>query len=342
MTLRQENADSSRPARIVSAAADGPPSAELAGEVRAVIDRGGLVALPTETVYGLAADATNAKAVARIYAAKRRPRFNPLISHLENLEAAARHGLFDPIAQKLAEAFWPGPLTLVVPKRADSPIADIVTAGLDTVALRVPGLALTRGLIAACGRPLAAPSANLSGRLSATTAAAVAAQLGSAVSLIVDAGPCPVGVESTIVAATGGSLRLLRPGGIARSAIEAVAGAALSDVATDDTRPEAPGMLRSHYAPRARLRLDIDEVRPGEALLGFGLPLAKGADRASAILNLSESGDLIEAAANLFSHLNRLDETGAAAIAVMALPGHGLGEAIRDRPMRAAAPRPAD
>ncbi len=316
------------------------PSPALAGAVVAVLARGGLVALPTETVYGLAADATDARAVAAIYAAKGRPSFNPLISHVESLAAAERHGVFDAAARRLADAFWPGPLTLVVPKRRASPVADLVTAGLDTIALRVPRHPLTRGLIAAFGRPLAAPSANPSGRLSPTTADAVVEGLGDRVDLVVDAGPCPVGLESTIVACLDGKARLLRPGGISRADIEAVLGARLEDAPTiEDTRPSAPGMLASHYAPAAGVRLEAAEVRPGEALLAFGPDLPPGADNAAMVLNLSPAGDTVEAAANLFGHLARLDASGAATIAVMPIPETGLGEAIRDRLARAAAPR---
>ncbi len=331
-------------ARPTILALDGAAAREraLAAAIE-VLDRGGLVAVPTETVYGLAADATNGRAVAGIYAAKGRPSFNPLIAHVPDLAAAERHGLFDADARRLAAAFWPGPLTLVVPRRDGSPLADLATAGLSSVGLRVPAEPTTRALLERFGRPLAAPSANRSGRVSPTSAADVAEDLGERVDLILDAGPCPVGVESTILACLGGAPRLIRPGGLPRAAIEAVlghrlAGAAATDAAAE--RPLAPGLLASHYAPRARLRLDVDRVEPGEALLAFGPHVPEGAGQALATRQLSPSGDLAEAAANLFRHLRDLDATGAATIAVAPVPAEGLGEAIRDRLVRAAAPRP--
>lgn len=315
----------------------------------AALSAGGLVALPTETVYGLGADATDGRAVAAIYAAKGRPSFNPLIAHVPDLAAAEGHGIFDETARRLATAFWPGPLTLVVPKRPESAIADLVTAGLDSVGLRVPAPAVTRAILARFGRPVAAPSANRSGRISPTRAADVAEDLGEKVAVIVDAGPCPVGVESTIVACLDGRARLLRPGGVPRAAIEAVIGRPLDDVAVEDVavdearagaRPLAPGLLTSHYAPRARVRLDVERVAPGEALLTFAGRRPPGTDEAGAIVDLSRSGDLAEAASRLFGALRDLDRSGAASIAVVPLPGEGLGEAIVDRLRRAAAPRP--
>ncbi|MCW2310023.1 L-threonylcarbamoyladenylate synthase [Rhodobium gokarnense] len=300
---------------------------------------GRLVAVPTETVYGLAADATNADAVAGIFAAKERPSFNPLISHVEDLDAAERHGVFDAAARTLAEAFWPGPLTLVVERRSTSPICDLATAGLSTVGLRVPATRVTRALTAALGRPLAAPSANRSGRISTTTAEAVAADLGERIAGIVDCGPTPVGVESTIVATVGPDPVLLRPGGIPRGAIEELLGRPLAAPTDAADRPSAPGMLASHYAPDAKVRLDAEDVRPGEALLAFGPELPPGADGAIAVANLSPAGDLTEAAKALFGLMRRLDASGAATIAVMPIPDDGLGEAIRDRLSRAAAPR---
>lgn len=306
----------------------------------AAIAAGELVAVPTETVYGLAADATDASACAAIYAAKGRPSFNPLIAHVASLEDAERHGIFDERAHKLAAAFWPGPLTLVVRKRAESPVCDLATAGLDTVALRVPAAAAMRHLAAESGRPIAAPSANRSGRISATTADAVIEDLGESLAVVIDGGATPVGLESTIVECIGPRPRLLRPGGVPSRAIEAVLGESLASAASDDSAPAAPGMLSSHYAPSARMRLDIGEVRPGEALLAFGLPLPPGAGQATAIENLSEGGDLTEAAANLFAALRRLDASGAGTIAAMPVPRSGLGEAINDRLIRAAAPRP--
>lgn len=326
------------PARLDAAALLADP-ARLAAAV-AVLARGGLVAVPTETVYGLAADATNPAAVATIYAAKGRPSKNPLIVHCADLAEADRHGIVAGEARRLAEAFWPGPLTLVVPRRPGSPVAAAVTGGLDTVALRVPDAAVVAALARALGRPLAAPSANRSGRVSATDADAVVAELGGAVDLIIDGGPSAIGVESTIVAVDAGGASLLRAGGLAAEAIEAVLGAPLIRPQSDGERPTAPGQLASHYAPRAALRLEATDVRPGEALLAFGRRLPPGTDAAVAVFQLSERGDVAEAARNLFAGLRTLDASGAATIAVMALPAGGLGEALADRLGRAAAPRP--
>lgn len=323
-----------------------PAAALVAGstvldEAVAVLAGGGLVALPTETVYGLAADATQEQAVAGIYAAKGRPGSNPLISHVEDFAAAERHGLFDAEAQALAAAFWPGPLTLVVPRRPGSPVAERTTAGLPTLALRVPASASMRLVAATLGRPLAAPSANRSGRISPTTAADVVADLGSRVALVIDGGPCRVGVESTIIGCFGDGPALLRPGGATVEAIEAVLGRPLRRPELDAARPSAPGQLLSHYAPAAAVRLNATSVAAGEALLAFGPQAVPGADRAIATLNLSPSGDLAEAAANLFTMLRALDRSGAGVIAVAPLPRTGLGLAIADRLARAAAPRPA-
>jgi L-threonylcarbamoyladenylate synthase len=306
----------------------------------ALLSAGEVVAVPTETVYGLAGDATSGEAVARIFEAKGRPRFNPLIAHVGSLAMAEELAIFDPLSRRLAEKFWPGPLTLVLPLKPGSAIHPLVTAGLDTVALRMPR-GFAAGLIARLGRPLAAPSANRSGRISATTAAAVAEDLGERIPLVVDDGPTPVGVESTIVKVEDGRPRLLRPGGVAAAEIEAVAGMALarSGAAADI---EAPGMMTSHYAPGAAVRLNAVETFAGEALLAFGPQRARGAEQALAIRNLSERGDLREAAANLFFHLKELDRLGAAMIAVEPVPDTGLGEAINDRLARAAAPRDAD
>jgi L-threonylcarbamoyladenylate synthase len=297
---------------------------------------GELVAIPTETVYGLAADATNGEAVARIFEAKGRPRFNPLIAHVDGFTMAERIGRFDPLSRRLAERFWPGPLTLVLPLASASPVHPLVTAGLDTVAIRMPR-GFANGLIARLGRPLAAPSANSSGRVSCTTAEAVEADLGRRIGLIVDGGATPVGLESTILKVDQGRPVLLRPGGVTVEEIEAFLGMPLAR--SSGGAIQAPGMLASHYAPTATVRLDADEVREGEALLAFGPILAAHADRAVATLNLSPTGDLREAAANLFSHLQALDRAGARAIAVEPVPRHGLGEAINDRLARAAAPR---
>jgi L-threonylcarbamoyladenylate synthase len=316
--------------------------ADAAGIVGAVLvlRRGGLVAFPTETVYGLGADATQGEAVARIYAAKGRPSFNPLIAHVPDLESARREGVFSDDAIALADAFWPGPLTLVVPLAPTCSVADLARAGLDSVALRVPDHRIAQALLRAFGRPVVAPSANRSGCVSPTEASHVKADLDGRVDLIVDDGPTRVGVESTIVACLADGPRLLRPGGIARADLERVLGRPLPDgasVAADPQAPRAPGMLASHYAPRAAVRLDAREVRADEAVLDFGAQLTGSG--ALAALDLSPSGDLVEAAANLFGYLRRLDATGATAIAVAPIPAEGLGEAIRDRLTRAAAPR---
>ncbi|WP_246672035.1 MULTISPECIES: L-threonylcarbamoyladenylate synthase [unclassified Mesorhizobium] len=301
----------------------------------ALLEGGDVVAIPTETVYGLAGDATNGVAVARIFEAKGRPRFNPLIAHVADRAMADRIAGFDPLSARLAEAFWPGPLTLVLPHRADSGIHPLVTAGLDTIALRMPR-GFGGGLIARLGRPLAAPSANSSGKISGTTAGAVAADLGDRIRLVVDGGATPVGLESTIVKVEDGRLRLLRPGGIGAEEIEAVAGAKLSRGASGI---EAPGMLASHYAPGAAMRLNVGKIAEGEALLAFGRNRAEGWAHAVALRNLSEAGDLREAASNLFAFMQALDRVGAATIAVEPIPLEGLGEAINDRLARAAAPR---
>jgi L-threonylcarbamoyladenylate synthase len=310
------------------------------GEAARCLAQGGLVAFPTETVYGLGADAESGAAIARLYAAKGRPRFNPLIAHVADVAGARRLARFGAAAEKLVEAFWPGPLTLVLPKTPDCPVADLATAGLDTLAVRLPAHPLAREIVAALGRAVVAPSANRSGHVSPTTAGHVMADLAARIDMVLDGGPTPVGVESTIVACLDGAPVLLRPGGLPRESIEAVLGAPLaSPVEAAETNPLAPGMLKSHYAPRARLRLNAREVRAGEALLAFG-PLPAGADQAPAVLNLSAKADLAEAAANLFSHLRSLDTAGAAVIAVAPIPRKGLGEAINDRLRRAAAPRP--
>jgi L-threonylcarbamoyladenylate synthase len=313
-----------------------PATPDSIAEAAALLQAGRLVAMPTETVYGLAADATNGLAVAAIYAAKGRPRFNPLIVHVADTEAAHRLGRLEAAAERLADAGWPGPLTLVVPRREPSPISELATAGLDTVALRVPAHPVARALIAAAGRPLAAPSANRSGHVSPTTAAHVAADLGGRVAMILDGGPCRHGLESTIVAVANGRVVLLRHGAIPRADIERIAGVDVTAAAADDAAsPASPGRLASHYAPRSALRLRATTVLPGEVLLAFG----PGAPAAERMINLSQSGDLSEAAANLFGALRSLDAMGAPSIAVMAIPDTGLGEAINDRLTRAAAPR---
>ncbi|HXF89924.1 MAG TPA: L-threonylcarbamoyladenylate synthase [Xanthobacteraceae bacterium] len=305
-----------------------------------VLAAGGLVAFPTETVYGLGADATNGTAVARLYVAKARPAFNPLIAHVADIASARKLALFEDAAEKLAKAFWPGPLTLVLRKRADCPVADLATAGLDTIAVRVPVHPVAHEILCRLGKPVVAPSANRSGHVSPTTAAHVLSDLRGRIDLVIDGGPAPVGVESTIVGCANGRVLLLRPGGIARAHIERILDRPLADAPQrEGEAPSAPGMLASHYAPKARLRLNADIVQEGEALLAFGTVLPPGAAHAKQVLNLSERGDLVEAAANLFAHLRTLDAAGAKRIAVMPVPHHGLGEAINDRLARAAAPR---
>lgn len=311
-------------------------------EAARVLAAGGLVAFPTETVYGLGADATNGRAIARLYEAKSRPAFNPLIAHVVDLKAAQALGRFNAKAARLAKAFWPGPLTLVLPKAAKCRVAELATAGLDTIAVRAPDHKVARDILAAFGKPVVAPSANRSGHVSPTRAEHVQADLAGRIDLIIDGGATPVGVESTIIACLAEPI-LLRPGGLPRLAIERALGEKLayapSRFPRADDAPPAPGMLASHYAPRTRLRLDVRRVEPGEVLLAFGPKLPEGAKSAKKVLNLSARADLIEAAANLFSHLRALDAVDANAIAVMPIPGEGLGEAINDRLARAAAPR---
>ena len=301
-----------------------------------LLEAGQVVAMPTETVYGLAADATNGEAVARIFETKGRPRFNPLIVHVADLDMARAIAIFDDRSLALAREFWPGPLTLVLPLREGHSIHPLVTAGLDTVALRMPR-GFGRELIARLGRPLAAPSANSSGRISPTSAQAVEDDLGGKIRLIVDGGPTDVGVESTIVKATPAGVRMLRPGGITAREIATLLGVEVERGGTKGV--EAPGMLASHYAPEASVRLDAHCLHEGEALLGFGPQGVAEAGKAVAMLNLSPSGDLREAAANLYAHLKALDVSGAPVIAVAPIPMEGLGEAINDRLRRAAAPR---
>jgi L-threonylcarbamoyladenylate synthase len=315
--------------------------AAIAAAARCLAE-GGLVAFPTETVYGLGADATDGAAVARLYAAKGRPAFNPLIAHVADADAARRLARFDAAAERLA-ALWPGPLTLVLPRSPDGDVADLATAGLDTIAIRVPNHPVARDILTAFAKPIVAPSANRSGHVSPTTAEHVIADLRGRIDLIIDGGPAPVGLESTIVACLDAGPVLLRPGGIPRAVLEqwlertlAVASAPAS---LGDSAALAPGQLPSHYAPKARLRLNADMVRPGEALLAFGPSLPPGSDQAKSMRNLSAAADLVEAAANLFSHLRALDAAGSATIAVMPVPHAGLGEAINDRLKRAAAPR---
>jgi L-threonylcarbamoyladenylate synthase len=303
---------------------------------------GGLVAFPTETVYGLGADATNPAAIARLYQAKGRPAFNPLIAHVGELSSARQIARFDATALALAEAFWPGPLTLVLPKTPDCAVADLATAGLDTVAIRIPAHPVARDILRVFGGPVVAPSANLSGHVSPTTAAHVQSDLAGRIDLIVDGGAVAVGVESTIVGCFLEPM-LLRPGGVPRADIERLLGRALvqppEDADSDNGQPLAPGMLASHYAPRTKVRLNAIALEPGEALLAFGLGAISGIDAASTVMNLSERGDLAEAAANLFGYLRTLDTKGAHTIAVMPVPHDGRGEAINDRLRRAAVGR---
>lgn len=312
--------------RLIAATSEG--IAEAAGVLRA----GGLVAMPTETVYGLAGDARDDHAVARIYAAKNRPSFNPLIVHLPDLDAVGRYAVLTPEARALAAAFWPGPLTMVLPLREGAGLSPLVTAGLPTVAVRVPAHPLARELLRVAGLPVAAPSANPSGRVSPTRAAHVMAGLAGRIEAVLDGGACAVGVESTILGLDGPPA-LLRPGGVTVEAVEAVLGHALV-LPGDPAQPKAPGQLASHYAPEARVRLNATGARPGEILVGFG---AVAGD-----LSLSESGDLVEAAARLFHLLREADALAGpgGAIAFAPVPETGLGRAINDRLRRAAAPRP--
>jgi L-threonylcarbamoyladenylate synthase len=305
------------------------------------LKEGGLVAFPTETVYGLGASATDPAAIARLYQAKGRPAFNPLISHVSDLPAARTIGRFEATAEALAKAFWPGPMTLVLPRAAGCKVADLATAGLETIAIRIPAHGVARAILREFGGPVVAPSANLSGHVSPTTAAHVKNDLDGRIDLIVDDGAVEVGIESTIVGCFEQPM-LLRPGGLPRDEIERVLGRALvkppQDTERHGTRPLAPGMLASHYAPRTHIRLNADSVEQGEALLAFGAP-AKGKEQAVAVMNLSARGDLNEAAANLFGYLRSLDARAARTIAVMPIPSHGLGEAINDRLRRAAVGR---
>ena len=312
------------------------PVSEAMDEALARLRAGEVVAIPTETVYGLAGDATNGQAVARIFETKGRPRFNPLIAHVDSMAMAESLARFDPVSLRLAQAFWPGPLTLVLPRHQGSALHPLVTAGLDSVALRMPR-GFGAALIARFGRPLAAPSANRSGRISTTTAQAAAEELGDRIGLVVDGGATAIGVESTIVKVDGEGLHLLRPGGIAVEELEAIAGVPV--IRSAGGAIEAPGMMASHYAPNAALRLNTTDLRAGEALLAFGPWRAANVGQAVAYRNLSETGDLREAASNLFSHLHALDRSGAKTIAVEPVPQSGLGEAINDRLARAAAPR---
>lgn len=299
-------------------------------EAAALLRSGALVAMPTETVYGLAGDACNDRAVAEIYAAKGRPSFNPLIAHVADLEMAGQLVELPPQARQLADAFWPGPLTLVLPLKAGAAVSGLVTAGLPTLAIRMPAHPLARALIARHGGPLAAPSANPSGRISPTLAEHVMTGLGGRIAAVLDGGPCTVGLESTILAVDpDGTVRLLRPGSITAEDVLERTGITLSSGTGKGI--EAPGQMLSHYAPKGTMRLEAEAPAPGETFLGFG---SSGGD-----LNLSPSGDLTEAAANLFRAMHELDRMNAKAIAVAPIPDTGLGRAINDRLRRAAAPR---
>jgi len=305
-------------------------------EAARLLRTGKLVAFPTETVYGLGGDATDGSAVAGIFAAKGRPRFNPLIVHVADLGAAEAIAEFDRRGRDAAARFWPGPLTLVLRRRPDCSVSLLACAGLDTIAVRVPAHPVAQELLRSVGRPLAAPSANRSGRISPTAAEHVAADLGERAALILDGGPCPVGIESTILDLSGAVPCLLRPGGVTVEALAAVFGN-IAAAAADDPVPRAPGRLPSHYAPHLPVRLDAVDARPGEALLAFGPdPPPSGF---AEIAWLSRRGDLAEAAANLFAQLRALDRAEFTAIAVMPIPEAGLGQAINDRLRRAAAPR---
>ncbi|CAA7618523.1 Threonylcarbamoyl-AMP synthase [Candidatus Terasakiella magnetica] len=308
-----------------------PPTPEALAAAGRILAQGGLVAFPTETVYGLGGDATNDRAVAAIFEAKGRPSFNPLIAHVASVEQAAGLVAMTPLACDLARRFWPGPLTLVLPRLENSPVSLLVSAGLDSVAVRLPDHPVARALIQAAGRPLAAPSANRSGAVSPTTAAHVAESLSDRIDLILDGGPCRVGVESTVLDLCGPRPTLLRPGGIGVEDLEAALGQSLLRSTDAPDAPRSPGQLESHYAPTLPVRLNAMTRSDGEVLLGFG-PMA-------CTLNLSPDGDLAEAAANLFASLRALDRPGLTGIAVAPIPEHGLGLAINDRLCRAAAPR---
>ena len=307
-------------------------------EAAARLREGQLVAFPTETVYGLGADATNPQAIAALYAAKGRPQFNPLIAHIADHAQALREGHFNHIAQQLAEAFWPGPLTLVVPRAENGTVCDLNCAGLGSVGLRLPSHPIARALIEKTGRPVAAPSANRSGHISPTEADHVWADLNGRIDALIEAYASPVGVESTIIACLGEEPRLLRHGGVTLEDIVEKTGLRLTN--GEGGAIIAPGMMESHYAPDARVKLNAAAVAPDEAVLLFGPHSPAGSEHAKARLNLSPRGDLTEAAAHLYDYLRRLDRTGATGIAVAPIPDHGLGAAINDRLRRAAAPRP--
>jgi L-threonylcarbamoyladenylate synthase len=315
------------------AASISPASPLAIARAAALLRAGRLVAFPTETVYGIGGDATNERAVAKIFAAKGRPRFNPLIVHVPGLTEADALAVFDDRARQAAAQFWPGPLTLVLPRRGEAGLSLLACAGLDTVAIRVPSHQVAQALLHETGRPIAAPSANRSGRVSPTEAAHVAEELGDRVALILDGGRTPVGLESTVLDLSGEAAVLLRPGSVTLEQLTELLGPI---AAPDEGQPKSPGMLPSHYAPSLPLRLEAIEAHPGEALLAFGPDAPPGF---AVVLWLSRSGDLAEAAANLFAMLRRLDRPAFTGIAVMPIPERGLGRAINDRLRRAAAPR---
>ena len=312
-----------------------PSTEDAIGRGATLLRDGRLVAFPTETVYGLGGDASNDAAVAAIFAAKGRPRFNPLIIHVPGLAEAETIAVFDERAREAVRHFWPGPLTLVLRRREGSNVSLLASAGLDTVAVRVPVHPVAQALLRATARPLAAPSANRSGQVSPTEAAHVAAELGDRVGLILDGGSCAVGLESTVLDLTGATSALLRPGGVPLEALTAALGPIVAGE-DDPNAPRSPGQLASHYAPRLPLRMNAIAIRPDEALLAFGPHVPAGA---AETLNLSPTGDLAEAAANFFAMLRRLDRMEFTGIAVMPIPDTGLGRAINDRLRRAAAPR---
>ena len=309
------------------------PDAEGIARAAQLLRDGKLVSFGTETVYGLGGDATNDRAVAAIFAAKERPGFNPLICHYPNASAAFRTVIANESAHRLAEAFWPGPLTLVLPRATDCPVSLLAGAGLDTLAVRVPAHDIARAMLREIDRPVAAPSANRSGKISPTTAQHVLAELSGRIAAVLDSGPCSVGVESTVLDLSGNDAVLLRPGGVTQEAIEATIGPVAHQAAPGVLR--SPGLLASHYAPHTPVRLGARDVHPDEALLAFGA----APPGAGSVFNLSEASDLIEAAARLFAGLRALDAAGLRRIAVMPIPERGLGRAINDRLRRAAAPR---
>ena len=321
--------------KLIDAIAD--PQAAIRNACQ-VLAMGEPVAIPTETVYGLAGDIHNARSIRRIYEIKGRPAHNPLICHVSSLSMAEEYVSFNESARTLAEAFWPGPLTLVLSRRVTSAALELASANLPTLAIRVPE-GISRDLIERFGRGLAAPSANRSGCLSPTSAGHVHAGLGDKVPLIMDGGPCNIGLESTVVDVTEAHCRLLRPGGLDAAAIERVLGEKLWGPVQDCALP-SPGMMSSHYAPRAAVRLNCTHVFPGEAVVTLGPHPVSGAETAASVVNLSESGDLNEAAFRLFDALKRADDSGAKTIAVVAIPAVGIGNAINDRLQRSAAPRP--